>query len=428
MKKEPTMKNILAVSLALMSSAVMAAEISKCVIRQAWPFDQTVAIDYELEGELGERVDIDVKLEDAAGIISVSANSFSGDLSNVAPGVRRIVWDPVKAGYVNVSATSLKVALTARPAASEYLVIGGLGTENVTVETLSEAPDAGFNADQYKKDKIVLKRIRAGRFRMGSPDSEGGRKQNETLHDVILTNDYWIGVFPVTRQQWMHIKKDVTPGNHYYLTGPAIDVSWNDICGENGGLSDTTAVDEGSFLGLLGAKVNQSLPQGYVVALPTEAQWEYACRAGTDTAWNNGTDYNVYDKTADSGSYAGNVFKVDDNLNLLARYVWTTQAVANQNNSTKVGSFQPNAWGLYDCHGNCFEMVFDSIYVEGGGSGPSGVQTEQRVNRYPNYRIVKGGTWNSPAKECRSAARYHIDRSLRDGKYGFRLAIIKEVK
>ena len=89
------MKNILAVSLALMSSAVMAAEISKCVIRQAWPFDQTVAIDYELEGELGERVDIDVKLEDAAGIISVSANSFSGDLSNVAPGVRIIVWDPV---------------------------------------------------------------------------------------------------------------------------------------------------------------------------------------------------------------------------------------------------------------------------------------------------------------------------------------------
>jgi formylglycine-generating enzyme required for sulfatase activity len=302
------------------------------------------------------------------------------------------------------------------------------GTENVTVETLSEAPDAGFNADQYKKDKIVLKRIRAGRFRMGSPDSEGGRKQNETLHDVILTNDYWIGVFPVTRQQWMHIRKDVTPGDHYYLTGPAIDVSWNDICGENGGRSGTTAVDEGSFLGLLGAKVNQSLPQGYVVALPTEAQWEYACRAGTDTAWNNGTDYNVYDKTADSGSYAGNVFKVDDNLNLLARYVWTTRAVANQNNSTKVGCFQPNAWGLYDCHGNCFELVFDSIYVEGGGSGPSGVQTEQRVNRYPNYRIVKGGTWNSPAKECRSAARYHIDRSLRDGKYGFRLAIIKEVK
>ena len=422
------MKNLIAAGFLLSVSASGAATIAKSVIRQNWPYDPTVTIDYELEGALDERVDIDVKLEDSAGVISAYANSFSGDLSNVAPGVHRIVWDPVKAGYDGANVKSLKVSLSMRPAKAEYLVIGGLGTENVTVETLSEAPDAGFNADQYKKDKIVLKRIRAGRFRMGSPDSEGGRNQNETLHDVILTNDYWIGVFPVTRQQWMHIKKDVTPGDHYYLTGPAIGVSWNDICGENGGRSGTTAVDEGSFLGLLGAKVNQSLPEGYVVALPTEAQWEYACRAGTDTAWNNGTDYNVYDKTADSGSYAGNVFKVDDNLNLLARYVWTTQAVANQNNSTKVGSFQPNAWGLYDCHGNCFELVFDSIYVEGGGSGPSGVQTEQRVNRYPNYRIAKGGTWNSPAKECRSAARYHIDRSLRDGKYGFRLAIIKEVK
>ncbi|MBR2983487.1 MAG: SUMF1/EgtB/PvdO family nonheme iron enzyme [Kiritimatiellae bacterium] len=269
------MKNLIAAGFLLSVSASGAATIAKSVIRQNWPYDPTVTIDYELEGELGERVDIDVKLEDGAGIISVSANSFSGDLSNVAPGVHRIVWDPVKAGYVNVSATSLKVALTARPAASEYLVIGGLGTENVTVETLSEAPDAGFNADQYKKDKIVLKRIRAGRFRMGSPDTEGGRNQNETLHDVILTNDYWIGVFPVTRQQWMHIRKDVTPGDHYYLTGPAISVSWNDICGENGGRAGTTAVDEGSFLGLLGAKVNQLLPQGYVVALPTEAQWEY---------------------------------------------------------------------------------------------------------------------------------------------------------
>ena len=108
------MKNLIAAGFLLSVSASGAATIAKSVIRQNWPYDPTVTIDYELEGALDERVDIDVKLEDSAGVISAYANSFSGDLSNVAPGVHRIVWDPVKAGYDGANVKSLKVSLSER--------------------------------------------------------------------------------------------------------------------------------------------------------------------------------------------------------------------------------------------------------------------------------------------------------------------------
>ena len=426
------MRNAILAVAALGALNVVAGTVAKTVIRQNWPYDPTVTIDYELAGELDERCDMEVGLEDANGPIEGYANAFSGDLDGVKPGEHRIVWDPVKAGYENAAATSLKVTLTPRTSAAKYLVIEGLDTGSLTVTPLNDEPSGGFNTDTYKKTKIVLRHIRAGRFRMGSPETEGGRNANENPHDVILTNDYWIGVFQLTRRQWLYIKKDVTPTDHYSDSmTPAIGISWNHICGENASKKAgdvSTDVDEGSFLGLLGAKINAQLPPGYVVALPSEAQWEYACRAGTETAWNNGTDYNVYQKTATSGTYAGNTYWVDDNLTLLARYVWTTRGVSGGNNATKVGSFLPNAWGLYDCHGGANELVFDTIYVDGGGKGPDTTQVEQRICNLPNYRIIKGGTWNSNPAACRSATRSHASRTTASSEYGFRIAIIKEVK
>ena len=424
------MKNAILAVVALGALNVAAGTVAKTVIRQNWPYDPTVTIDYELAGELDERCDMEVGLEDANGPIEGYANAFSGDLDGVKPGEHRIVWDPVKAGYENAAATSLKVTLTPRTSAAKYLVIEGLDTGSLTVTPMNDEPSGGFNVNAYKTSKIVLRHIRAGRFQMGSPTTEGGRGANENPHDVILTNDYWIGVFQLTRKQWMYIKTDVTPVNHYSDMTPAIGISWNHICGENASKKAgdvSTDVDEGSFLGLLGAKINAQLPPGYVVALPSEAQWEYACRAGTTTAWNNGTDYAAYQKVMPSGTYAGKTYATDDNLNLLARYQWTTFQ-ESQNNSTPVGKFLPNAWGLYDCHGGANELVFDTIYVDGGGKGPDTTQIEQRICNFPSYRIIKGGTWNSAPSACRSAARSHAARATASSEYGFRIAIIKEVK
>ena len=405
---------------AFLSGAASSAEITDMVVRQQWPWGRLVTIDYRLSASIGETADVSVKvLAGGVAVDTIPARAFSGDLDSVAAGEHRIVFDPAAAGLDSGRAiTNLAFSVSAKsPIGGKYMVIdvsAGTDAESYGVSYLDEMPVGGWQ-NVHKTSKIVLRRIRAGTFLMGSPLDEGGRRDNEALHTVILTNDYYIGVFPVTRGQWRKVKSDVTPGDHYTESGPAIGVSWDDIAG-SGTRGEDTNVDAASFLGLLGARVNASLPQGYVVAFPSEAQWEYACRAGTTTAWNNGTDYSVYTDTNNKSR--------DDNLTLLGLYL-----AVNANNCSKtVGTYLPNAWGLYDCHGNAGELVADTIYTDGSTRGPEITQTEPRNVKYPNYRIYRGGNWQANPSPCRSAAKTHLLRSTRDSKVGFRLAVVREVR
>ena len=267
---------------------------------------------------------------------------------------------------------------TRSPASSQhaYLVIdlsGGANAVRYPVAYLAASPPGGFNTDEYKTTKLVLKRIEAGSFKMG---------ENQDA-SVTLTKPFFIGLFEVTQKQWQL----VTGGNPSNFSGdklPAEKISYDAIRGSSNGAlwPSSNAVDSSSFLGKLRART------GLDFDLPTEAQWEYACRAGTTTTYSYGNSAN------------GN-------------YMWYPSNSSAQTHD--VGMKQPNPWGLYDMHGNVREWCLDWHDSSlGGGTDPKGSSSGSR-------RVGRGGSWYYNASYCTSFFRGHDGPSKENKDHGFRL-------
>ncbi len=241
----------------------------------------------------------------------------------------------------------------------------------------SDTPTPGGWTDLHKTTKMVFRKIPAGSFMMGSPTGEPGRMDNETRHPVTLTQDFYLGLFEVTQKQWEHVR-GTTPSFYAGDTLPVERVSYTDIRGTDWGRGWPTnsQVDSNSFMWQLRGK-NSAVG---AADLPTEAQWEYACRAGS------------------TGAYAGDL----DTL--------TWYEANNTPAGTKVaGSKQPNAWSLYDMHGNVREICLD-WYANNLGStaqtdpkGPVGPAPQM-----PALRVVRGGYYDALAADVRSAWRGSI--------------------
>jgi formylglycine-generating enzyme required for sulfatase activity len=295
--------------------------------------------------------------------------------------------------------------------ANEYLVIDlseGSAAADYPVSYLAAAPGGGW-PDSYKTAKLVLRRLPASGsvFTMGSPVGELGRLSNETQHEVTFSQDFYVCVFEITQRQW----ERVTGGWPSYFTNalcsdsrPVEQVSYDDIRGSvaGAGWPVNNGVDAGSFLGLLRART------GLEFDLLTESQWEYACRAGTTTALSSG--YNLTSTTSDA--YMAEV----------GRYYYNggypfTQSGSTSVGSDKVGSYPPNAWGLYDMQGNIWEWCLDwhGTYP-GAVSDPKGASTG-------TYRVGRGGGWGDSAKDCRSADRGYNRPNLVNHNVGFRIAL-----
>ena len=264
-----------------------------------------------------------------------------------------------------------------------YLVVN-LNTGAVTPS--STAPD--LSNDTCRTTELWLRRIPKGTFIMGSPEGEVevGRYSGETQHQVTLTEDFYIGVFEITQKQYSLIQGS-NPSYYKGDTRPVENVSYDTIRGTGstagaGWPSYGHAVDSGSFLGKLRAKTGQTFD------LPTEAQWEYACRAGTTTALNTGKNltWPSQDSAMDeAGRYLSN----------------QKDGRGGYSEHTKVGSYQPNAWGLYDMHGNVRECCLDWYQNDLGNSAV----TDPKGPATGTDRSDRGGSFFFYAQHCRSATR-----------------------
>ena len=296
-----------------------------------------------------------------------------------------------------------------------YLVVdlsGGSAAEAYPVSYLDAVPPDGWT-DEHKTTKLVLRRIPADAFTMGSPEDELGRFDVETQHAVTLTKDFYIGVFEVTQRQWelvMGNRPSYFNNTTYYPSRPVEQVSYYDIR-ENPANSDDPAVDwpnnsavnAGSFMGRLRAKTGLS-----TFDLPTEAQWEHACRAGTGTALNSGKNLTAID--------------VCPNMAEVGRY-WSNGGSAYSPGgdtgvgTAKSGSYLPNAWGLHDMHGNVWEWCLDWY-----GAYPGSAQDPPGSASGPD-RAGRGGSWWNGSRFCRSAYRGHYLPGSRYSDFGFRAAM-----
>ncbi|MDR0320922.1 MAG: SUMF1/EgtB/PvdO family nonheme iron enzyme [Treponema sp.] len=263
--------------------------------------------------------------------------------------------------------------------------------------------------------------IPAGTFIMGSSSIEPSHLSSETQHEVTLTESFYISQYPVTQAQYYA----VIGSNPSYLTSsdgddpdnrPVENVSWYDalvFCNKlsiREGLSPAYRINgstDTTVWGTVPTSVDTAWNAVQIVdgstgyRLPTEAQWEYACRAGTTTAFNWGTDY------------------IDDNrANYQANYLDSNNTVlgVSLERTSEVGSYAPNAWGLYDMHGNVWEWCWD--WFEGYSSGarfdPSGASSG-------TDRIIRGGCWSYTSHHLRSANRGISYPVKRDSSLGFRI-------
>ena len=243
-----------------------------------------------------------------------------------------------------------------------YCVIdisGGSNAEHYPVSYLAAEPKGGWT-DEHKTTKLVLRRIEPGKFKM--------RGQ----YEVTLTKPFYCGVFEVTQKQYELVMGN-NPSEFKGDMRPVESVSWGMIRGDSAKYNwpSSANVDSSSFIGKIRVRT------GLKFDLPTEAQWEYACRAGTTSKFNNGGDSETDLKKL--GRCNGNQ---------------SDGKGGNSSHHTTVGSYEPNRWGLYDMHGNVWEACLDWR-----GNLSSGV-TDPQGPSSGAVRVARGGCWRSSMSHC----------------------------
>jgi formylglycine-generating enzyme required for sulfatase activity len=283
------------------------------------------------------------------------------------------------------------------------LAIGVLAAALCILLAPSATAAQGPDADKLITNSIGMKLtlIPAGRFLMGSPDDEAERDPEEVQHEVAITKPFYMGVFEVTQGQYRAI--DPKHNAHFNAKNgggadhPVEQVRWKEAVEFCAKLSDLAAERKA----------------GRAYRLPTEAEWEYACRARSKTAFNVGDTL-----SAAQANFNGNF-----------PYGKAAKGPHHQK-TTKVGSYAPNAFGLHDMHGNVMEWCADwydpEYYKKSPKEDPSGPAVGVVPTGFAKdfFHVVRGGSWLDEGRGCRSAYRFRLQSTEPYRLVGFRVVCV----
>ena len=332
------------------------------------------------------------------GVPLVGGTPLAGDVSKpVSAGTGRWAqWRPRGMDDLPAGKLTARVRAWTESNPPDYMAIDLVGAEQRYYASTNELPYPVVS-DYYRTVGMLFRRIPAKgvTFKMGSPSGEVGRQSNETLHEVTLTNDFYMAVFEVTQGQWINgITKEwygnPDQGKGIYGTHmpslsiesgypdswlrPVDNLSYKETMGNQQGMAPTKLYADA--VGRCASTWIYNFAKSVKVSnvtLPTEAQWEFACRAGED-----GATYAPDEATGDLAWYEGNA-----------------------DEAQPVGLKKPNAWGLYDMLGNVWENCLDH-YQADLGADPV---TAPYLQGTDNYKTCRGGAYDSSSDSVRSARR-----------------------
>ncbi|MBR4170146.1 MAG: formylglycine-generating enzyme family protein [Kiritimatiellae bacterium] len=425
----------------LTATAFSAPDISAVEVSPPDPALGTVRVTYSLSNPpaivTAELFENGVPLPDEAHTY------LDGDVNRYVTNTTcSFTWDPRHAWPEHRMNGTLSVRVTAHTLADPplYCVVDlshGSEGDSFPLEfyTSSNAVPDGVTAECYKRQKLILRKIPctgAEGFLMGAPDFEGSRDTvREKQHRVILTRDFYMGVFEVTQEQFRRVYGEQILGGkfqaihtenapaNYTSMNPVLPMDTNNFAMIRGSVADGIdwpstgyTVKDSTFMDILRRKTGNLL----LFDLPTDAQWEYAARAGNMGSYPSG-DLWMYTQ-ADGESWNDVIERGNSN------YVGKISSFVNFHgchigHPLPVGSLRPNAWGLYDVCGNIYERVLDWVDRQNSLTNavdPVGADTEHV------YRIFRGGAYNYNLADIRIPRRSAESPDRCTGYIGFRIA------
>ena len=352
----------------------------------------------------------------------------TGDVwKKVETGSRTITWSTDKSwrGF-KVSAARAVVTAWSVDNPPDYMVVNIAANAEKSSERYYPSaeflPGGLLTNPDYRTSKIVLRKIPAKdvEWTMGSNSLEPGHDSGtEKMIAVSFTNNYYIAVFETTQTQWSLIFTSYPTPSKFKTEGtmrPVDQVPYNDIRNvkANSSYDYPAAPDPNSFLGILRDKT------GLLFDLPSEAQWEFACRAGHGIGyWGDGSPILSADEDTNLARlgrvrYTGG--KVKDSS---GAWQYPDASVGPTNGTAIVGSYAPNSWGLYDMHGNVWEWCLDLYAADISSLGGAVNTTASGTDR-----VLRGGAFGINAEQCRAAKRGgSAAPSKRDQTFGFRIVL-----
>lgn len=401
-------------------AAYGALDVASVEAWQRWPWNDQVEVAFSLNGTEAEtpyRVELSA---DVPGRGTVVAGHVLSDPVVKGAGPHRLVWDMGRdlPGFVSTN-LHVRVSVTEFQSTTPVFLCVDLATPTpagsltprYSVRYTTVEPD--WSNDTCKTSEFWMRRLRAAQFTMGTGSSFYTVSQQRTYlpaHPVLLTNDYYMAVFETTQTQWGVVTgtwPSAFTNAADRATRPVENVTFGRIRGSNKGVlwPDSAEVDEGSFVALFRARSGLT-----TFDLPTDAQWEFAYRAGT-----TGTYYTDAYASSRFARWSDNGGKVlDEDGKLVDPPKWVA---ADDGGTARVGSYEPNPWGLYDMAGNVFEVCldrhsFERTRAEAGVLEIEPVGEPSSIQPGTNDRVGRGGAATHGRESCSAYFRRAVTSAI----------------